>query len=59
MNAALELVKSQVILNIVKSESDLLIFFDTLMYDYVVESMQMDYEKFRAIIFKNWLLRLQ
>ena len=29
------------------------------MQDYVKESMEMDIEQFRAIIFKNWLLRLQ
>ena len=59
MTAALEIVKSRVILGIVQNESALLVFFDCLMQDYIRESMQMDIEQFRAVIFKNWLLRLQ
>ena len=65
MGAALDLVKSDVILKIVckatdpyQNESALLVFFDCLMQDYVKESMEMDIEQFRAIVFKNWLLRM-
>ena len=66
MDAALDLVKSETILKIAckttdpyQNESALLVFFDCLMQDYVKESMEMDIEQFRAIIFKNWLLRQQ
>ena len=38
-DAALELVQSEIILSIVQNESDLLVFFDCIMQDYVNESM--------------------
>ena len=58
-DAALQLVEAPKILKSVKGESDLLLIFDCLMQDYIHEHMNYDVEQFRAIVFKNYLIRLQ
>ena len=58
-DAAMQLVQSEIIKKTVQNESDLLLFFDCLMQDYIHNHMAMDIEQFRAVVFKNFMLRQQ
>jgi len=50
--AALILVQTPELLSVVGHESDLLLFFDSLMTDYVYTELKMDADQFRAVLFK-------
>ena len=43
----------------VRTEGDLLLFFDCLMHDYIHAELGQDIEQFRTVVFKHFLLRLQ
>mmetsp|Transcript_1305 Transcript_1305/g.1962 ORF Transcript_1305/g.1962 Transcript_1305/m.1962 type:complete len:95 (+) Transcript_1305:350-634(+) len=58
-DAAMELVEIPEIVKTVRTESDLLLIFDCLMQDYINAHMEIDIEQFRALVFKNYLLRQQ
>ena len=51
-DAALTLLQSSKLVDAVQQESDLLLFFDSLMTDYIYSDLKMDADQFRAVIFK-------
>ena len=59
VDVTLQRIDNLEILNQVTNESDLLFFFDCLMQDYVTYTQGMDIEQFRAVLFRNYLLRMQ
>ena len=55
-DAAIQLLQQTAVLQLVKNENELLLFFDCLMQDYIFVEMGLDVEQFKAVVFKNFLL---
>lgn len=51
-DAALQFLKTPQLLSAIKQESDLLLFFDGLMVDYIHNELKINPDQFRAVLFK-------